>query len=558
MADYNDMHWNGSQWVDSGESESFELKLGAGKNLYEVVQNLATSIPEGFEVFIGCDHQNVPAGILGTREDLAIHTTSGARMVQVSVKYYDDVTQTYVGPIPPKTFILTTDQEWGLWRDFADIVIPFESVITVVTAGCSCSGGGSGGTGSGTPTTIRVGSTSTVEPGRPAKVSNVGTDTDVVLNFEIPRGYDGTPGRDGLDGADGKSAYQIAVDNGFEGTEQEWLDSLKGADGYTPKKGTDYFTEAEISDIAKQAADLVDVGNVSIDSISPDKVIFTEDVLTSYAVGNIKLSNGIGKLAEAGDSLSDMLEKVWLKETNPSTTQPSVSVTFPQAGSYEVGTYVSPTYSASCTTGAYSYGSKDSTGAIVSGTGVTITGWSVSDTNAKTLTSSSGYFDKFQVTDTTNYTITAEATHTAGNMPVTNLKNDYASGKIAAGTKSKTSSAVTGYRNSFYGTLEDKSEPTSAVVRGLTASGKSLVNGSTFTVDVPVNAQKVIIAYPATLRDITSIKDVNGLNAEISSGFSKATLDVTGAESYSAISYKIYTMEFANPIETANTYTVVI
>lgn len=29
-------------------------------------------------------------------------------------------------------------------------------------------------------------------------------------------------------GADGKSAYEIAVANGFVGTEQEWLDSLKG------------------------------------------------------------------------------------------------------------------------------------------------------------------------------------------------------------------------------------------------------------------------------------------------------------------------------------------
>ena len=33
------------------------------------------------------------------------------------------------------------------------------------------------------------------------------------------------------DGANGKSAYQIAVDNGFEGTETEWLASLKGKDG---------------------------------------------------------------------------------------------------------------------------------------------------------------------------------------------------------------------------------------------------------------------------------------------------------------------------------------
>ena len=27
----------------------------------------------------------------------------------------------------------------------------------------------------------------------------------------------------------GESAYEIAVRNGFEGTEQEWLESLKGA-----------------------------------------------------------------------------------------------------------------------------------------------------------------------------------------------------------------------------------------------------------------------------------------------------------------------------------------
>ena len=41
-------------------------------------------------------------------------------------------------------------------------------------------------------------------------------------------GGSGTPGKDG------KSAYEIAVENGFDGTEEEWLDSLKGADGTTP------------------------------------------------------------------------------------------------------------------------------------------------------------------------------------------------------------------------------------------------------------------------------------------------------------------------------------
>lgn len=39
----------------------------------------------------------------------------------------------------------------------------------------------------------------------------------------------------------GKSAYEIAVEQGFEGSEAEWVASLKGKDGYTPQKGVDYF-----------------------------------------------------------------------------------------------------------------------------------------------------------------------------------------------------------------------------------------------------------------------------------------------------------------------------
>jgi hypothetical protein len=48
-------------------------------------------------------------------------------------------------------------------------------------------------------------------------------------------GTNGTNGSDGADGIDGDSAYQIALDEGFVGTEIEWLASLKGekGDGYT-------------------------------------------------------------------------------------------------------------------------------------------------------------------------------------------------------------------------------------------------------------------------------------------------------------------------------------
>lgn len=43
--------------------------------------------------------------------------------------------------------------------------------------------------------------------------------------------FKGEPGNDGMDGADGKDAYTIAVDEGFVGTREEWLNSLKGETG---------------------------------------------------------------------------------------------------------------------------------------------------------------------------------------------------------------------------------------------------------------------------------------------------------------------------------------
>ena len=51
-------------------------------------------------------------------------------------------------------------------------------------------------------------------------------------NKSLQEKYDnGELGGGGGSGTAGKSAYEIAVDNGFIGTETEWLESLKGADG---------------------------------------------------------------------------------------------------------------------------------------------------------------------------------------------------------------------------------------------------------------------------------------------------------------------------------------
>lgn len=59
----------------------------------------------------------------------------------------------------------------------------------------------------------------------------------------------------GYDGADGKSAYQIWLDNGNTGTEQDFLNSLKGQDGADGKDGNDYVLtnndKEEIADLVK-------------------------------------------------------------------------------------------------------------------------------------------------------------------------------------------------------------------------------------------------------------------------------------------------------------------
>ena len=63
----------------------------------------------------------------------------------------------------------------------------------------------------------------------------------------------------GLKGEDGKSAYDIAKENGFEGNEQEWLLSLKGEVGPQGDKGDPFryedFTPEQLADLVKDIED---------------------------------------------------------------------------------------------------------------------------------------------------------------------------------------------------------------------------------------------------------------------------------------------------------------
>ena len=285
-------------------------------------------------------------------------------------------------------------------------------------------------------------------------------------------------------------------------------------------------------------------------NIDADTLFFTKDLVFTQAFGKYSpdSSGSVTIPTETNDmSIQDLLESAFSEEKNPSITQPSTSVTLTGAGAKEVGTEFTPSYSVGFNAGKYQYGPA---------TGITATGYAVTDTKEGSSSTQTGSFEKFTVGDGENYTVSVVTSYGDGAIPKTNLGNDYAAGQIKAGTKSATSSAVTGYRNEFYGTLTTKpGTMTSADIRGL--KDKKAQATGTISVSVPVGAMRVVIAVPNS-KVVNSVLDVNGLNAQIFSSFTKTTVQVEGANGYTAMAYNVYYLDYANANDTANTYTVTI
>lgn len=92
------------------------------------------------------------------------------------------------------------------------------------------------------------------------------------------QGPQGIQGEQGPQGPQGLSAYQVAVNNGFSGSESEWIQSLKGVDGKIPdispvsielkKKG--YWNDGSLTDV------LSVIVNNSIASKTPTALTYTE------------------------------------------------------------------------------------------------------------------------------------------------------------------------------------------------------------------------------------------------------------------------------------------
>ena len=276
-----------------------------------------------------------------------------------------------------------------------------------------------------------------------------------------------------------------------------------------------------------------------------DNVYFDEDLIYTANIGVKTVpGSGSGTIAAAGKNVEEVLKSILAEEKNPSIIQPAASVTATN-GTFEIGTHKNITYTATLSAGSYTYGPN--TG-IVAGT-VTAT------CDGKTLTGATGTFEGV-IAEATEKKVSVSIEHAAGATPKTNLGNAYEAGKIAAGTKTATSSGIKGVRYMFYGALKSDAVLDSNVIRGLKheAADKKTIN----TFGAGAGAVKVVIACPAGY-NVTKVLMPSAMNADATANFVRqaGTVNVEGAEGYTAVPYTIWVYQPA-AIDSTETYAVTI
>lgn len=124
---------------------------------------------------------------------------------------------------------------------------------------CNCTPiivGPTGPTGPQGPASIAVGVTTTTDPGTNASVTNVGTDDNVILNFNIPKGETGPIGPQGIPGTEGPTGP--TGPQGLQG-----LQGIQGPTGPTAIEtyGRKYNTSTDNISLETNIAQNIPLGN---------------------------------------------------------------------------------------------------------------------------------------------------------------------------------------------------------------------------------------------------------------------------------------------------------
>lgn len=134
--------------------------------------------------------------------------------------------------------------------------------------------------------------------------------------------FNGTTWQDmgSIKGVEGKSAYEVAVGNGFIGTESEWLESLKGERGLTGEKGDPGVPgadgkDADLTGITQTVSDLqTDITehldeSVASENGAHDLRYFGEKLEISNGTDWVEIPTGSSDTKVFTGDLNDLVEK---------------------------------------------------------------------------------------------------------------------------------------------------------------------------------------------------------------------------------------------------------
>ena len=310
------------------------------------------------------------------------------------------------------------------------------------------------------------------------------------------------------------------------------------------------------------AATTIDEGDIIITKdteelafIKPDKSVMYPKDRTSkeYTLNGTSLGalNNGEKIPE-GSSIDDLLNMITQKPLAPSYAQPTVTLaksgSGTAAGSYEAGTSITPVLTATF--------NKNDAGdltklAILKG----------NEEVGSDVSSPYTYTGEAIVLGDETVTFKARVTYNDGSVKNNNLGQPDATGQIKAGTKDSSVISFVGQRNLFWGTgVGELPALNSDTVRGLTNKKLNPTQGYSFTINVSVGQQNILICYPSSLRDISKVHYVEGNDPNLAQNFSKTNVNVADARGgeNGLKEYKCYTLHLSTPAQATMTLNVTI
>ena len=294
---------------------------------------------------------------------------------------------------------------------------------------------------------------------------------------------------------------------------------------------------------------------VAGDGEGEGSALLEKEVQSMIEVGQIKN----GEVIEKETSFTDFVKRLLLTTYQPEFQSPSVSLSSNSATRVEAGTVKDLVLSVNFDKGSI-LGDFDADGVwqfeekqnnrAGEADEFTIQGANLGLANEDTLV---GY----TVSEGEN-NFTASVSHLEGPQPYDSDEGNYGS-PLAAGVLGA-EMIIYGKRNLFYGSDVVDGDPytVSDEIRELSNTYLNPSNNTSFTINIPAGAKKVVFAYPATIQDVSSVTYVEGMNAEVRSAFDKEVFEVEGANGYNPIDYKVYTFTPSAPFENEATYDVTI